>query len=145
MDDNNSIVENINEPADKTDSSLLRVRREQYFVGPLPPPNILKQYDDVVPGAANRIITVFENENEHRHGLERKIVKTESRDSLLGVVSAFILCIVALIGCIFLISSGHEVYGIILGGFGLTGLATTFIVGRNSENKPPGQSDANAE
>jgi uncharacterized membrane protein len=29
--------------------------------GPLPPPAILKQYDDVVPGAAERIITMAEN------------------------------------------------------------------------------------
>lgn len=63
------------------------------FSGPLPPPAILKQYDEIEPGLANRIVCMAEKEQEHRHGCENKCVKADSRDSLLGIVSAFLICV----------------------------------------------------
>ena len=63
------------------------------FSGPLPPPAILKQYDEIEPGLANRIVCMAEKEQEHRHGCENKCAKADSRDSLLGIVSAFLICV----------------------------------------------------
>ena len=36
------------------------------FTGPLPPPGMLRAYDDVVPGLAKRIASTREREQEHR-------------------------------------------------------------------------------
>jgi uncharacterized membrane protein len=40
------------------------------FSGPIPPPLILKQYDDLVPGAAARILAQAEQQTAHRIALE---------------------------------------------------------------------------
>lgn len=68
------------------------------FSGPLPPPSIIKGYEDVLPGAAERILEMAEKQSEHRQFMERKMISTESRDSLLGVVFAFVLGV----GCLFI-------------------------------------------
>ena len=44
-----------------------RVSVSSSFQGPLPPPNILQGYDDVVPGLASKIVAQWEAETAHRH------------------------------------------------------------------------------
>lgn len=48
---------------------------EAHFKGPLPPPNILSQYDRVLPGLGNRIVAMTEREQEAR------IRSTEASDA----------------------------------------------------------------
>ena len=40
--------------------------------GPMPSPEVLEDYDKIVPGAAERILVTFEKETEHRQSLERQ-------------------------------------------------------------------------
>jgi len=42
--------------------------------GPLPPPSLLSQYDKVVPGAAEGIIAMAENQSKHRQELEAEVI-----------------------------------------------------------------------
>lgn len=41
------------------------------YEGPLPHPQILRQYDDLLPGLANRIVKMVEEEGIHRRGIEK--------------------------------------------------------------------------
>lgn len=59
------------------------------FSGPMPPPSILSGYEKILPGAADRILSMAEKQSAHRQKMEEKMIKTESRDSLLGVLFAF--------------------------------------------------------
>lgn len=36
------------------------------FSGPLPPPQVLAQYESILPGSANRILSMAEKQSEHR-------------------------------------------------------------------------------
>ena len=40
--------------------------------GPLPPPEMLDQYEQILPGAAERLFTMVERQEEHRQALERE-------------------------------------------------------------------------
>lgn len=54
---------------------------EAYFEshrGPLPSARELRNYDLVLPGAAERILAMAESEQQHRHGLETQIVGSEA-------------------------------------------------------------------
>jgi len=42
------------------------VLEEKFFSGPLPHPEILRSYNDVIPGSGERIMKVFEKQQEHR-------------------------------------------------------------------------------
>lgn len=49
----------------------------EQFSGPLPPPDVLERYNQVTPEAANRIITMAEQETGHRRNMEQIIVSNE--------------------------------------------------------------------
>jgi len=48
---------------------IIRAIRE--YSGPLPPPEMLKEYSDACPGGAERIMAAFESETSHRQEMER--------------------------------------------------------------------------
>ena len=73
--------------------NAIRSEFRSEFRGPLPPPDILKQYNEVDRGLANRIVCMAEKEQEHRHGRENKCIRADSRDSLLGIFSAWFICV----------------------------------------------------
>lgn len=50
----------------------LRAAEIRRFQGPLPPAEVLKEYEDIVPGSASRIISDFCLEGEHRRARERR-------------------------------------------------------------------------
>lgn len=96
---------------------------------PLPPPELLRRYDEVVPGAADRILTLAEEEQRHQAALSRGV----SRYLLRGQLYGMLVCFAALGVVAFTAYLGHAVVAAILGGTTLTGVVTTFIVGRRHE------------
>lgn len=108
----------------------------QQFSGPIPPPHILGDYDKVQAGFAERIISMAEKEQAHRHGIEHHALSSEISILKRGQFFALIVSLVILGGSMFLIYSGKEVAGSVLAGASLTGLAYIFITGRKSDKLP---------
>lgn len=48
--------------------------QEQRFEGPIPPPAVLQGYEQILPGAAERILRMAEQQAAHRHSLELKSI-----------------------------------------------------------------------
>jgi len=61
------------------------------YSGPLPPSQELMNYNNIIPGAAERIITMAEKEAEHRRSAENLLVAEEVRSSKTGQRFAFVL------------------------------------------------------
>ena len=103
------------------------------YSGPIPPPKMLHQYEVVMPGSMERIVSMAENEQAHRHKIDNKIVETEARDGLLGIISAFIISMSLIVGGIVVIIVVPSTVATVVGGvINLTGIATiskTFIGG----------------
>lgn len=101
------------------------------FSGPIPPPNIIKGYEEVLPGAADRIIAMAEKQSSHRQEMEKTMVEAESRDSLLGVLFAFVLgmsCIIAsIIMVIFVPDNAGAISGALIGVTGIGTIITAFL------------------
>src|SRR5690349_10580998 len=72
---------------------LTSVHHESIFLGPLPPPEALAQYERVLPGAADRIMTMAEKQADHRQKLERRVVGSNTFNERLGMILAFIVVI----------------------------------------------------
>jgi len=81
----------------------------EVFSGPLPPPHILSQYNQIVPGAAERIITMAESQSQHRQRIEDKVIESDIRNSRLGLHYGLIIGLVAVIGGTVCILNGHGV------------------------------------
>ena len=101
----------------------------QSFSGPLPHPSVLSGYDKVCPGAADRIIQMTEKQIAHRHEMENYFLKAHSRNSWLGIIFAFILGIVIILGGIVCVLNDKQISGIIFGGTGLAAVIFSFING----------------
>ena len=114
------------------------------FSGPIPPPSIIKGYEEVLPGSADRILTMAEKQSNHRQEMEKRIIRTESRDSLLGILFAFMLgggrIIAAVIMVILVPKSAGAISGAVLGVTGVVSIIATFIKStRGSYNRKQGE------
>lgn len=90
------------------------------WCAPLPPPNALARYNDVLPGAAERILQMAERQQEQDHnaqmeaiGIERTVVVSDARRAYLGLLAGFIIFLLVISGGIYLIASGYDWAGIV--------------------------------
>lgn len=75
--------------------ALMIIRGEMYS-GPIPPPEALARYEEIQPGAADRILKMAEKQQEHRMALETKAIGGQVDQSKRGQIFGFIaifLCI----------------------------------------------------
>lgn len=80
--------------------SMQRVRMEvASWDGPIPPPAILREIEEIVPGAAKRIIDQFEAEALHRRTLQRRTQWLPFVDLVFARVSGLLFAA----GCLLLI------------------------------------------
>ena len=81
---------------------------ERSFRGPLPPPDVMRGYEDIVPGAADRILAMAEKEQQHRFDCEKKIIKGSIFESRLGQWFAFTLSVLFHGAALWLGLAGHD-------------------------------------
>lgn len=106
--------------------TTMQISRHQ---GPLPSPDVLEHYDNILPGAAERIVSMAEDQAKHRQNLEYITVKAGSRDSLLGLIFGFIIGMSTIVGGVYCIMKGQPTEGTILSGAGLAALVGVFVYG----------------
>ena len=93
------------------------------YSGPIPHPQLLKEFNDVIPNGADRIMTMAEKQSGHRITLEEKVVNANNRDSFLCVVFAGVIALLIVLGAIFLIYNNKDVQGFSL----LIGASVAYI------------------
>jgi uncharacterized membrane protein len=122
--------------------AILRIAATR-FSGPLPPPEALAKYNDILPGAADRIITMAEHQQVHRHQIEKMVIGSNATTQKVGVAAAFIIAMTAICGGIWLTSKGMSGSGLttIIGA--LAALVGVFVYGKSEQKKQlQDQSDA---
>ena len=114
-------------PDKKVERAVAKVIQSE-FSGPIPPPSIIKGYEDILPGTAERIVAMAENQAKHRQEMEKIMVNAEARDSLLGVVFAFILGVGCLVASAIIVICVPEKTGAISSAMvGITGIASIIV------------------
>lgn len=103
--------------------------------GPLPQWEDLKKYGQIIPNGADRIMTMAEKQQEHRMALENKAIGEQLSQSKRGQIFGLLIGLTAIIGGVVCIMTGHEWSGAFLGGGGLTGLVSVFVIGKNKQSK----------
>lgn len=127
-------------PSPSRNTSTLSITTSAH-VGPLPPPEILAEYDRIVPGTADRIIKMAEAEQVHRHSrLQRQIdintceyqehAKAIRRGQWFGFTSVALVIAFGFY-CVF---SGGDVSGLTAVIGALVFLAASFL--KASKSKP---------
>jgi len=95
-------------PAGTPDVRIVQQTHQEFRAGPLPDPEDLARFDQVVPGLANRIVGMAEENQKDR----LRSNATMRRTIAMGQVFAFIVSISAIGAGTYLASLGHNNQGI---------------------------------
>lgn len=131
-------------PQQENSSLSQQISATVQFTGPLPPPSILEQYNRILPSAADRILSMAEREQEHRHKMQEKLVdsqildvKQERSERRLGQIFGLVIGVVAILaGAVTIISgesTAESVAGGLLGSSGVAGIVSVFVLGRREQ------------
>ncbi|MCL1967585.1 MAG: DUF2335 domain-containing protein [Fibromonadales bacterium] len=125
-------------PEDKKEAIIrlvVGVSVGESFSGPIPPPKILKGYNEAIENGAERVVAMAEKQSSHRIQLEDYAVREELKQSRIGQIFGFVLGLVGLLLATTLALLGHEAIAGIFGTTTIIGLVTVFVLGRKSLQK----------
>jgi uncharacterized membrane protein len=103
------------------------------YSGPLPHPEILEQYDRIVPGGAERIFAQFEMQAAHRQRIESTVIRSNNFVQIFGSISGFLLGVLAIGGGLYLVDRGKSLEGFAAFFSGLGSLVGVFIYGKKMQ------------
>lgn len=93
---------------------------------------MLREYNSILPDAANRIIKMAEDEATHRRKMEQKALIDSIWEGRIGQFLAFLIGVFT-IGCgTYTAINGAEIAGSLIGAGGVIGLVSTLKAGMES-------------
>ena len=96
---------------------------------PLPPADMLRQYNEIADGFADRIMQSMEREQAHRHDCEKSALGASIQSSQRGQWMGFGVAVTMIVATSVLIFTGHALASTIFGGVTLLGLVSLFTTG----------------
>lgn len=103
------------------------------FSGPLPPPALYEQYEEVLPGSAERIMAMTEREQEQRHTWDNRVVEVQNGEISRGQWLGFVLGAGAIVGAVYCATIDQPWVATVMVGTSLAGIVTAFIKGRSGK------------
>lgn len=121
-------------PAAQQPSAIHQIAtRQESWQGPLPPPNQLAQFNEVVPGLAERIVQMAEAEGAHSREVQMRAVRATVRLQHLGQAFAFLLASGAMASSVYLAMNDHDAAAAVLFGGTLATVVLAFLNARKNK------------
>lgn len=105
------------------------------FTGPLPPPEELAKYEQILAGAADRIIRMAEQQSKHRQSLEAVVIGGNATTQKWGLACAFTIAMSAIWGGIWISLKGMSGAGLTAIIVALVSLVGVFVYGKSGQKK----------
>lgn len=109
---------------------IVGIAESHVFRGPLPAPEMFREYEKVLPGLSREIVDMAKDQQSHRMELEKKYVSSSILQSSRGQVMGFILGILCIIGAVVSAYIHESTLACILGGTTLLGVVVVFVLNR---------------
>jgi len=116
-----------NEPSEV----LMSVTRQQLHVGPLPPPDLLNQYDDAT---RQTILDMASKEQAHTHAMQQKSIQGAIAKDRRGQLIGGLIAVAGLIAAA-VIAPYSAVAAAIIGSLDLFGMVALFVAPRILEKR----------
>ncbi|MGC8559908.1 MAG: DUF2335 domain-containing protein [Phycisphaerae bacterium] len=105
--------------------------------GPIPPPEVLKGYDQIHPGLAHQIVTMAAEEAAHRRRMEVEVLAIQKEDQAAfrkserkGQIFGLIVALAGIFGSVYEAVNGAQLAAGCLSSGTLVALVAVFIGGR---------------
>lgn len=118
----------------------VKLEQLEIQMGPLPPASQFAEYERILPGSAERILKMAENQASHRQEMERKVIEANIRSEKRGQWFGLIATIFVLGAVCFSIYYKQPIATAILGFGGISGLISAFITAHKKakeDTQPP--------
>jgi len=106
--------------------------RSEIYSGPLPHPEILNRYDEIIPGAAERILKMAENEQGHRLTMDKESTTNAIVMGYLGITFAFFAVIMLVCLVYYALSKGFDTAAATISVGAIASVASVFIFFKKS-------------
>lgn len=107
---------------------------EERFSGPIAHPKHLREYEEICPGAADRIMRMAENNMAHHHAMQEKAVTADVDDLRNGRRYGFAALALLFVGAVFSVWWGNTTLALAFLGTGALGTVGHLIKGRGQSN-----------
>ncbi len=111
----------------KDENMVVAEERTMQFSGPLPHPDILEKYEQLLPGVADRIVRMAESQSEHRKLIEVKVIYSDTMRATLGICFAFTIVITSILVGTYLIMHDKTTGGLLIPTGALVTIVGAFI------------------
>lgn len=124
-------------PDDKKEfaACALSIIKEESFSGPIPHPRSFKEYEAVLPGSADRILKMAEDQQKHRMELEKTAIKKQLTQSGRGQIFGFIVFLLGMLLSVVFAQLEMKTFAGIFASTTLVLLVTLFVTGKKASNK----------
>lgn len=95
--------------ASRTETSIV----QRQYCGPIPPSTEMRAYEEILPGSADRILKMAEQQSVHRQSLETAVIKGNLHIQKAGLVVGTIITIAAIFSGTFLILNDKQWMGLV--------------------------------
>ena len=112
------------------------------FVGVFPPAELLKQYDDIEPGRAVRLLNLIEEQTRHRMEIERQMAKADiKRNSRVMTWGLGALLLSVFTGS-YVVYDGHPAAGATIATTAVVGLIVCGVQLQKGRHQPEDEKDS---
>lgn len=119
-----------NQPRQPARAVLQQEERHEIFIGPLPHPDILRQYNALSEGFAERLLVMTEQEAEYRRLMSQRALTESAAEVRRGQLYGLVIGVAGLSSAVATAYFNQPTVASILGGGTVLGLVSTFILGR---------------
>ena len=123
------------EKREEVTETLVSVITGSLYSGPIPPPEMLKQYDEIYPGLSKEIVNTAFSQTKHRHEIEKIVVPAEINRMKRGQYFGLTIAVLGLLLSGLLAYLGHDTVAGIIGSTTLVGLVSVFVIGKKWSQK----------
>ncbi|WP_164505112.1 DUF2335 domain-containing protein [Companilactobacillus hulinensis] len=125
--DNHEIEKVLKKLPKEDRDKVISIITSTHFSGPIPRPEILKKYGEIVPEAPRKIIDNSINEAEHRRKFDDMALNATVHENNKRLNLATLVCMTMIICGTVLILNNHEITGGLLAGTTLLGVLGTYL------------------
>jgi uncharacterized membrane protein len=104
------------------------------YSGPIAHPTLVKEYEAILPGAAERILAMAETEGNHRRQQEAKVIDCEVKCKTTGLWLGFLIGLVAVAGSCAVAIFSSPAAGAALGIGSIASLVGVFVYGSRKQD-----------